>query len=129
MVNIRKESVRFVKAVDSVTKAHGEEGTGNKTSSFNIEFIFDSDARCAITIYYFCTEEIGTNGLSYVPRDSSMTSETFHFKRGVNQLFQQSSHIFNPALFAEDDLCYSAEKDSYPVAIHCVVDEGTEGQF
>ena len=25
---------------------------------YNIQFTFDADVRCAITIYYFCTEEI-----------------------------------------------------------------------
>lgn len=63
-MNIRKESVRFVKAPDSATKLHGN-GTGNK-NSFNIEFTFDADAKCAITIYYFCTEEIGTQSVRYV---------------------------------------------------------------
>lgn len=63
-MNIRKESVRFVKAPDSATKIHGD-GTGNKGNSFNIEFIFDADARCAITVYYFCSEESGQNGIRY----------------------------------------------------------------
>ncbi|UYV79964.1 RNF157 [Cordylochernes scorpioides] len=31
--------------------------------AYNIEFIFDTDIRCAITIYYFCTEEITQNGV------------------------------------------------------------------
>lgn len=64
---------------------------------------------------------------SYVPRDPSLTSETYHCKRGVNQIFSQSSHIFNPNLFSDDDLCYNAERDVFPVAIHCVVEDGSEG--
>lgn len=82
LVNIRKESVRFVKAPDSATKIHGD-GTTNKGNSFNIEFVFDSDAKCAITIYYFCTEEVSATGVTYVPRDSSLTSETYHIKKSV----------------------------------------------
>lgn len=61
----------------------------------------------------------------YIPRDASMTSETFYCKRGVNQLFLQSSHIFNPTLYP-DDLSYNPDVDVYPIAIHCVVDEGPE---
>lgn len=66
---------------------------------------------------------------SYLPRDPSLTSETYHCKRGANQIFSQSSHIFNPNLFSDDDLCYNAERDVFPVAIHCVVEDGTEGIF
>lgn len=33
---------------------------------YNIEFTFDSDVRCAITIHYFCTEDITANGIVWV---------------------------------------------------------------
>lgn len=36
---------------------------GNHTL-FNLEFTFDCDVRCAITVYYFCTEEFTSNGVS-----------------------------------------------------------------
>ncbi|XP_055628136.1 E3 ubiquitin-protein ligase MGRN1 [Toxorhynchites rutilus septentrionalis] len=123
LINIRKESVRFVKASDCAAKIHGD---GTKTCAYNIEFVFDADARCAITIYYFCIEDIGSAGVSYIPRDSSLSSETFHFKRGVNQLFSAPSHVFNPSLFSEDELAFSSEKDTFPVVIHCAVEEGNE---
>jgi len=29
-----------------------------RKTCYNIEFTFDTDAKCAITIYYFATEEI-----------------------------------------------------------------------
>lgn len=61
---------------------------------------------------------------SYVPRDSSLTSETYHCKRGVNQTFSQPSHIFNPNLFSDEDLSYNSDRDVFPVAIHCVIEEG-----
>lgn len=123
LINIRKESVRFVKASDCAVKMQGD---GTKTNSYNIEFIFDADARCAITVYYFCIEDVGSTGVSYIPRDSSLSSETFHFKRGVSQVFSAPSHVFTPALFSEDDLSYNSEKDTFPVVVHCVVEEGTE---
>ncbi|XP_055612709.1 probable E3 ubiquitin-protein ligase MGRN1 [Uranotaenia lowii] len=123
LINIRKESVRFVKVTDCATKMHGD---GTKTSSYNIEFVFDADARCAITIYYFCIEDIGSTGISYIPRDSSLSSETFHFKRGVNQVFSAPTHVFSPGMFSEDDLSYNSEKDTFPVVIHCVVEEGND---
>jgi hypothetical protein len=62
---------------DNGTKIH-EDGTGTNTpvtnkqgTSFNIEFTFDSDAKCAITIYYFCVEDIGPAGLTLVINDWS----------------------------------------------------------
>lgn len=125
LVNIRKESVRFVKASDCAAKIHGD-GTTKPAALYNIEFVFDADARCAITIYHFCIEDIGATGVSYIPRDSSLSSETFHFKRGVGQVFSAPSHVFNPALFSEDDLSYNCEKDTFPVVVHCVVEEGAE---
>ncbi|CAD7091813.1 unnamed protein product [Hermetia illucens] len=112
LVNIRKESVRFVKT--------------SETNLMNIEFIFDSDAKCAITIYYFCSEEVTPNGVILTPRDPSLNSETYRYKRGVTQSFSQPTHMFNPNLYSEEDLCYNPEKDCYPIAIHCVVDEGAE---
>lgn len=64
--------MRFSKAPDSATKIHGE-GTGNKGNSFNIEFVYDSDAKCAITVYYFCTEDVTPSGLWYFAHNISGT--------------------------------------------------------
>lgn len=64
----------------------------------------------------------------YNPRDSSLTSETYHYERGANQLFSQPSHIFNPNLFPEEDLSYHSDKDFFPVAIHCVVEDTADGK-
>lgn len=50
---------------DRKVSTEGEEG--NQTEEpveeevvhrYNVEFTFDADAKCAITIYYFATEEI-----------------------------------------------------------------------
>lgn len=60
LVNIRKESVRFVKTPDSIAKSDNAEAK----ISFNIEFVFDADAKCAITIYYFCTEDVTPAGMT-----------------------------------------------------------------
>lgn len=70
LVNIRKESVKFVKTSDE--------------KFYNIEFTFDADHNCTITIYYFCTEEITTNKIAYVPRDVATSSETFYYQKGIS---------------------------------------------
>lgn len=121
-MNIRKESVRFVKVPNE--KPAEVEGASPQ-NTYNIDFTFDADAKVAITIYYFCSEEISPSGITLVPKDS-LTSETFHYKKGYNQQFSQPTHIFNPNLFAEDDLSFNQDNTHYPVAIHCVVEEGND---
>lgn len=80
--------------------------------------------RCAIKIYYFCTEEITNNSISYQPKESTeLVSETFKYEKGASQTFTQPSHIFLPNKYADDDMQYSGDKDIYPIVIHCVIDE------
>lgn len=45
---------------DGVLKSPDGNGKG---TYYNIEFTFDCDARCAITVYYFCTEEVTPTGV------------------------------------------------------------------
>ncbi|XP_068082201.1 probable E3 ubiquitin-protein ligase MGRN1 [Anabrus simplex] len=126
LVNIRKESLRFVRAPDTSNKNTDGEIETAKSTLFNIEFTFDSDARCAITIYYFCTEDFTPNGVIYSPRDPDMNSETYHYKRGANQQFCQVSHIFDPSHYMDEDLSYNPDRDILPIVIHCVAEEGPE---
>ncbi|CRL07618.1 CLUMA_CG020583, isoform A [Clunio marinus] len=117
LVNIRKESVKFVKIEDSEEKG------------YNIEFIFDADMKCAIKIYYFCTEEITTNTISYLPRDTATTSETFYYQKGANQVFSQPTHVFIPSKYSDEDMQYNPEKDIYPIVIHCIIDESNDSMM
>lgn len=64
----------------------------------------------------------------YSPRDPSLSSETFHYEKGANQLFSQPSHVFDPSPFPDEDLAYNAEKEIVPVAIHCLAQEGLDGK-
>ncbi|XP_026674322.1 probable E3 ubiquitin-protein ligase MGRN1 isoform X2 [Ceratina calcarata] len=138
LVNIRRESLRLIRNVDQtstspqcqtvVVKHYGGDGCDidKKPSRYNIEFTFDCDVRCAITIYYFCTEEVTTKGVTYTPRDPSMNSETYYYKKGANQLFSQTSHVFDPRAYSKEDLLYNADREIIPIAIHCVAEEGTD---
>ncbi|XP_060528023.1 probable E3 ubiquitin-protein ligase MGRN1 [Cylas formicarius] len=131
LVNIRKESLRFVRVSSEYNKISNEKSDNRSlelgtNTCFNVEFTFDCDVRCAITIYYFCTEEISASGVSYVPRDPLLSSETFHYKRGANQQFCQPTHVFNPAKFSEDELLFDIDNDVIPIVIHCVAQEGPE---
>ncbi|ALC49800.1 CG9941 [Drosophila busckii] len=159
LVNIRKESVRFVripndkKPTDSdidalkekkkkLKEGNIEEVDGNvmcsmtggvdidavpPTCCYNVEFTFDSDAKCAITVYYFCSEDVSPSGVTLSPREGlTLTSDTYHYEKGINQSFSQPGHIFNPQLIPEDELIYNSGREQYPVAIHCVIEEGND---
>lgn len=114
-VNIRKESVKFVKS---------ETGKG-----YNIEFVFDSDLKCFIKIYYFATEEITNNSINYATKESELVSTKFQYEKGANQTFSQPSHIFYPNKFQDENLQYDCDKDIYPIVIHCVIDEPIDSTF
>lgn len=72
-MNIRKESLRFVRCPDPVGKFAENNKIGDgiikpvdnngKGTYYNIEFTFDCDAKIAITIFYFCTEEVTPTGV------------------------------------------------------------------
>ncbi|XP_026472717.1 E3 ubiquitin-protein ligase MGRN1 [Ctenocephalides felis] len=122
LVNIRKESLKFVRAPENLSKP--DEHDGIKPSRFNIEFIFDADAKCAITIYYFCVEDFGLNGVTYTSQDVSLNSETYHYKRGSSQQFSQPLHVFEPSKYSDDELSYNADREIMPIVIHCLAEEG-----
>jgi len=131
LVNIRKDSLRFLKVIDEelgATKLDKPEGEPQKTSStrYNIEFTFDTDVRVAITIYYFAAEEISNGQATYNPKDASMNSETYHYKRGANQTFSQTTHILDPSKFSEEEWQYNPDKEVIPVVIHCIVEDEPE---
>ena len=42
----------------------------------------------------------------YHPRDPSMNSETFRYKRGANQTFNQATHIIDPSLYPEEEVWF-----------------------
>jgi len=54
----------------------------------------------------------------YIPRDPSINSETYHYKKGANQLFSQTSHIFDPTLYTEEDLMYNADREVFESYIY-----------
>ncbi|XP_068629589.1 E3 ubiquitin-protein ligase MGRN1 isoform X1 [Battus philenor] len=136
LVNIRKESLRFVRCPEPMGKLADNQKIGDgmlktidcnvKGTYYNIEFTFDCDARCAITIFYFCTEEVTPAGVVYYPRDPTLSSQTYHYKKGANQQFCQIAHVFDPSKYPEEDLIYNADREIIPIAIYCVVDEGQE---
>uniref|UniRef100_A0A8C3PVR6 E3 ubiquitin-protein ligase n=1 Tax=Chrysolophus pictus TaxID=9089 RepID=A0A8C3PVR6_CHRPC len=123
LINIRKDTLRLVKCSEEV-KTPGEEVSKAKVH-YNVEFTFDTDARVAITIYYQASEEFHNGVASYVPRDTSLQSETVHYKRGVCQQFCVPSHTVDPSEWSEEELGFDLDREVFPMVVHAVVDEGT----
>jgi hypothetical protein len=40
-----------------------------------------------------------------------MNSETYYYKKGANQLFCQTSHIFDPTPYSEAELSYNTDRE------------------
>ena len=49
-----------------------------------------------ISIFYLCCR--------YNAKEKSMTSDTYHYKKGANQTFSQTSHVVEPSKFPEEEV-------------------------
>uniref|UniRef100_A0AAZ3QTZ9 E3 ubiquitin-protein ligase n=1 Tax=Oncorhynchus tshawytscha TaxID=74940 RepID=A0AAZ3QTZ9_ONCTS len=123
LINIRKDTLRLVRCSEDL-KLPGEDVAAKSKACYNIEFTFDADTQVAITIYYQAIEEFH-NGV-YIPQDSSLQSETVHFKRGVCQQFCLPSHSINLSEWADEELLFDMDKDVFPMVVQATVDEGED---
>lgn len=140
LINIRKETAKLISPDNGIDVTDIDNNVADNTTTtttnnnYTIEFIFDSDVDCSITIYFLCKEDITSQGIKYIPKDQTYRSETFHYKAGIGQLFSQSSSLFNPQNYNISDLIYNIFDDKgefntgahYPLVIHCVSDEGDQ---
>ncbi|CAN9509006.1 unnamed protein product [Ophioblennius macclurei] len=125
LINIRKDTLRLVRCSEDL-KLPGDEEAGKNRACYNVEFTFDADTQVAITIYYQAIEEFHNGVPVYLPQDSSLQSETVHFKRGVCQQFCLPSHTVNLSEWADDELLFDMDKEIFPMVVQAVVDEGEE---
>lgn len=121
LVNIRKDSLRFVKVEEA--EKEDDHSQKDKNNRYNIEFVFDSDVKCAITIHYFATEEFNNGQLIINSKSWTMKSNTYHYKKGSNQLFSKSSHMVEPGRYYDEEWQYDPASDVIPIIIHCVVED------
>jgi len=120
------------KGSDSLLKATKTAQESSASRAYNIEFNFDAEVDCSIRIFYFCTREITSNGITYKPKHPTYRSKVYHYKKGINQKFEQQDHTFQPYLFDEDLLIYKPlDADGnynsgavFPIVIHCAALEG-----
>ncbi|XP_032430272.1 E3 ubiquitin ligase RNF157 isoform X2 [Xiphophorus hellerii] len=125
LINIRKDTLRLVRCSEDL-KLPGDEAAGKNRACYNVEFTFDADTQVAITIYYQAIEEFHNGVPVYLPQDSSLQSETVHFKRGVCQQFCLPSHTVNLSEWADEELLFDMDKEIFPMVVQAVVDEGEE---
>ncbi|XP_074519115.1 E3 ubiquitin ligase Rnf157 isoform X5 [Halichoeres trimaculatus] len=125
LINIRKDTLRLVRCSEDL-KLPGDDEAGKNRACYNIEFTFDADTQVAITIYYQAIEEFHNGVPVYLPQDSSLQSETVHFKRGVCQQFCLPSHTVNLSEWADEELLFDMDKEIFPMVVQAVVDEGEE---
>ncbi|XP_061564791.1 E3 ubiquitin ligase RNF157 isoform X1 [Cololabis saira] len=125
LINIRKDTLRLVRCSEDL-KLPGDEAAGKNRACYNVEFTFDADTQVAITIYYQAIEEFHSGVPVYLPQDSSLQSETVHFKRGVSQQFCLPSHTVNLSEWADEELLFDMDKEVFPMVVQAVVDEGED---
>lgn len=119
---------------ETISNSRSSDSYSNSSSQsiYNIEFKFDTEVNCSITIYYFCSRETTEYGLKYKPLHPTYKSNTYFHRKGINQRFAHIEHTFQPELFDEDLLIYKAldedgnynSKAVFPIVIYCEVLEG-----
>ncbi|KAK2571929.1 E3 ubiquitin-protein ligase MGRN1 [Acropora cervicornis] len=95
LVNLRKDSLKLVKSSDH--------------KSYFIEFVFDADVKCSVTIHYKATEDLSTGLAIYTSREPFASSPKSYFSKGSGQLeFCPLKSSFFPVVVQidVDGLCY-----------------------
>jgi len=111
LVNLRKDSLKLVKSSDC--------------ESYAIEFVFDADVKCAVTVHYKATEDLSNGVAIYTSHEPLSSSPKTHFPKGSGQVYNSApKHKIRPSLFSEEELNYCPLKISHiPVVIQIDVDE------
>jgi len=136
LVNVRKESVRFIRTTTTLN-------SGVEETAYSIEFVFDSDVSCSVTVYFGCSEESMSRGVRYVSRSGSQP-ETFYYKPGAAQMFNQPTVLWCPCdiqshlhvqtnlypsgqlMTRVADVTPGTEGEIIPVVIVCQAEEGDD---
>ncbi|XP_031554143.1 E3 ubiquitin ligase RNF157-like [Actinia tenebrosa] len=116
LVNLRKDSLKLVRC----------DSSDDDDDTYHIQFIFDADVNCSVTIYYQATEDISTGVAVYTSKDPNMTSPKCCYKKGAGQLFSNSlRHRFKVSQFSEEELAYDPLSSTHiPIVIQIdVADE------
>lgn len=76
---VHKESIRLVSHQNSAVQAP----VMGSSESYHVDFTFDADAPCKVTVYFVATEVMDKNGnVTFTAQNSWPTR---HFEAGLNQ--------------------------------------------
>ncbi|KAL9957087.1 hypothetical protein ACROYT_G038679 [Oculina patagonica] len=111
LVNLRKDSLKLVRSLDQ--------------ESYSVEFVFDADVKCAITVHYMASEDLSTGLAIYTSREPLTSSPKTHFPKGSGQVYNSApKHKIRPSLFTEEELNYCPLNHTHiPVVIQIDADE------
>ncbi|CAK8682426.1 unnamed protein product [Clavelina lepadiformis] len=132
LINIRKDSLRLIRVPNPPNKPADSDiiATRNGRSEvsmpplYNIEFTFDADCPCAITIYYNCSESMQGKSVVYTTTSSDHRCDTVHYNAGGNQQFCMPSHVINPALLHNNS--HRWDPNNIPIVIQASAECGAE---
>uniref|UniRef100_H2Z1C0 RING-type E3 ubiquitin transferase n=1 Tax=Ciona savignyi TaxID=51511 RepID=H2Z1C0_CIOSA len=131
LLNIRKDSLRLIRVAvpqlkpeDLITNPDSSPPSADQTTEidpvYNLEFTFDADCPCSITVYYNSTETMENKVVNFTPNCTNCHSDTVHFNAGSNQQFCLPSHIVNPAILhkhSNQDVLTKWDYSNIPIAI------------
>lgn len=111
LVNLRKDSLKLVKGTDQ--------------ESYSVEFVFDADVKCSVTVHYKATEDLSTGLAIYTSTEPFSSSSKTHFPKGSGQVYNSApKHKIKPSMFTEEELSYCPINHSHiPVVIQIDADE------
>ncbi|KAJ1365695.1 hypothetical protein KIN20_026105 [Parelaphostrongylus tenuis] len=99
LVNIRKESVKFVRMRDT-------DGSEVDSSLYRLEFTLDADCSCFVQIHFNARELYQEGIIQFVYRSKRAScSDVFHFDAGSDQIF--NNFIFDSSKWDLANLTYS----------------------
>ncbi|ETN70479.1 hypothetical protein NECAME_04902 [Necator americanus] len=120
LINIRKESVKFV-------KIKNEDGSQSDSTLYRLEFTLDADCSCFVQIHFNARELYQDGEIQFAYRNKRVScSERFHFETGSDQTF--NDFIFDSSKWDLADLTYSGGL-YFPVVVVIQTDDLERAQM
>jgi len=126
-----KDSLKLIQHVHNGSGAVGGDGVAaaaaaapapEPTSEYHLDFTFDANAPCAVTVHFFCEEVAQPDGTVQIK--SKFSWPTRHFKPGLGLQYSHPESPINLADVPDEALFFNqGEGRTYPIIISTVSDE------
>eukprot|EP00051_Salpingoeca_urceolata_P018592 m.262506 g.262506 ORF g.262506 m.262506 type:complete len:504 (-) comp19231_c1_seq3:53-1564(-) len=108
LVHLRKESLKLRRHANA----------SGPLDSYHLEFLFDADVPCDITIFLFAKEYFEKQGrIRYKPLDERLSSPTVRYDPGMNQLYRHPEFSISQLQAHADHLFFDPESMTFPIVI------------